>query len=148
MTTSLLIVDDHDALRRSLCELIRSNHPDVCCLEAGSGEVAVELAAVHRPKVVLMDLSLPGISGIEATRSIKAVSPASSIVVVTIFDTAAHRADAVAAGATAYVPKIDLGGRLTPILAQLLADEADGSGKASAEHAKGSLQQAEFGDVR
>jgi DNA-binding NarL/FixJ family response regulator len=124
--TRVLVVDDHEVVRQSLCELVQSSFPEASCLEASNGEEAVELAAAHRPPLVLMDISLPGISGIEATRRVKAVSPASRVVVVSIFDTAAHRADAAAAGACGYVAKIDLGRELVPVIRRHL--EAVGQG--------------------
>lgn len=128
---SVLVVEDHDAVRRSLCELVTSGLPEVTCLEAASGEEAVEIAAAELPELVLMDLGLPGINGIEAVRRLRRVSPSSRVVVVTIFDTAAHRAEAAAVGAVGYVPKIDLGRSLLPILAGILGVSSNGDGRRS-----------------
>ncbi len=125
---SVLVVEDHDAVRRSLCELLQSGFPGITCLEASSGEEAVDMASAADPMVVLMDIGLPGISGIEATRRIRARSPATRVVIVSIFDTAAHRADAAAAGAVGYVPKIELGHALLPVLARLLKTGGNGHG--------------------
>ena len=118
---SILFVEDHEPVRHSLLDLVTTGFPGLECHQAASGEEAIELATRHRPEVVLMDILLPGISGIQATREIRRRSPHSKIVIVSILDTAAHRADAMDAGAVAYVAKADLGRDLLPMLARLLA---------------------------
>lgn len=118
---SVLFVEDHAPVRHSLRDLVSTGFPSLECFEATNGEEAIELAARHRPTIALMDILLPGMSGIQATRRIREVSPATKVVMVSILDTAAHRADAMSAGAVAYVPKADLGRDLLPMLARLLA---------------------------
>jgi len=125
----VLVVDDHDAVRRSICGLLTNKYPGIDCLEAPNGEEAVELAAAHRPDLVLMDLELPGINGIEATRRVKTASPASRVVIVSIYDTAFHRADALAAGASAYISKSNLSFDLPPVLERLIEARVNGDDK-------------------
>jgi DNA-binding NarL/FixJ family response regulator len=127
--SSVLLVDDHEPVRHSLRDLVATGFPDLECLEAATGEEAIALAASRKPDVVLMDILMPGINGVQATREILAVSETSQVVIVSVLDTAAHRADAMSAGAVAYVPKADLGRDLLPMLARLLASGTDHSGK-------------------
>ena len=70
-----------------------------------SGEEGVASVQTRAPGVVLMDIGLPGMSGIEAVRRIKAVAPHTRIVMLTALNDEAHRREAFAAGASAYVPK-------------------------------------------
>jgi len=126
MTATILIIEDHEAVRRSLRDWLEVEFPQSRVIEAASGEEAIALTRVESPRLVVMDISLPGMSGIEATRRIKAALPSTQVVMLTIHEDDAHRADATAAGASAYVPKRVMQTELLPTLAALLADERDG----------------------
>ena len=125
MTTTILIVEDHEAVRRSLRDWLEVEFPQCRVIEAASGEEAIALIRGESPRLVLMDISLPGMSGVEATRRIKAALPSTQIVMLTIHEDDAHRADATAAGASAYVPKRVMQTELIPTLTALLADGQD-----------------------
>jgi NarL family two-component system response regulator LiaR len=102
---SLLITDDHALVRqgtRAFLEL----QPDIAVIgEAGSGEEAVRMAAELAPDVVLMDLVMPGIGGVEATRQVKQVSPHSQVIVLTSYHEDEYIFPALRAGALSYVLK-------------------------------------------
>jgi two-component system, NarL family, response regulator LiaR len=102
---SLLITDDHALVRqgtRAFLEL----QPDLNVIgEAGSGEEAVRMAAELVPDVVIMDLVMPGIGGVEATRQVKQVSPHSQIIVLTSYHEDEYIFPALRAGALSYVLK-------------------------------------------
>jgi DNA-binding NarL/FixJ family response regulator len=100
----VLLVDDHDVFRRGLAQLLRAEGLTVLA-EASSGEAGVRLAAELRPDVVLMDLSMPGMSGVEATRAIVASDAPAAVVVLTLSDDDASMLDALLAGAAGYVLK-------------------------------------------
>ena len=101
----LLIVDDHPAFRRGL-ELMLSDVDDIeVVAQAASGEEAVELAAQTTPDVVLMDLRMPGLDGIESTRRLKRLHSSLSVVVLTMFEDDASVFAAMRAGARGYVLK-------------------------------------------
>jgi len=125
MPATILIVEDHDAVRRSLRDWLEVEFPQCRVIEATSGEQAITLIQIESPRLVLMDISLPGMSGIEATRQIKAALPSAQIVMLTIHEGDTYRADAIAAGASAYVPKRVMQTGLVPTLAALLADTHD-----------------------
>jgi DNA-binding NarL/FixJ family response regulator len=101
----VLIVDDHAVVRRGLEQLIASAADLECVGAASDGGEAVRLAEQHEPDVVLMDLSMPVLDGIEATRRIVAAQPGVHVVVLTSFDDQRRILDALGAGATGYLLK-------------------------------------------
>jgi DNA-binding NarL/FixJ family response regulator len=121
MTHNILIVEDHEFVRQSLREWLELSFPHYRLLEATSGEEAVTIAQTMSPRLIIMDIGLPGMSGIEAAQGIKAVLPDAQVVMLTIYDDEAHRADAAAAGASAYVPKRKVQTDLLPVVARLLS---------------------------
>lgn len=102
---TILLVDDHQMVRLGLKAFIQTL-PDLQVIaEAGSGEEAVQAAAEFAPDVVLMDLVLPGMDGVEATRQVKKVSPRSQIIVLTSYADDEYIFPAIRAGALSYVLK-------------------------------------------
>jgi DNA-binding NarL/FixJ family response regulator len=122
MNHHILIVEDHQGVRQSLREWLALSFPHYQLLEATSGGEAVTVAKTMSPCLVIMDIGLPGMSGIEAAQCIKAAVPATRVVVLTIYDDEAHRADATAAGVSAYVPKRKVQTELLPVLTGLLPE--------------------------
>lgn len=102
---SVLIVDDHEVVRQGVCAYLDTLPEIVVVGEAASGEEALNLAAEHIPDVVLMDLIMPGMDGVETTRKIKDISPRSQIVVLTSYHQDEHIFPALQAGATSYILK-------------------------------------------
>jgi NarL family two-component system response regulator LiaR len=100
----VVLVDDHDLFRRGLRELLEEQGLRVVG-EAADGEEAVRLAAHAAPDVVVMDLSLPRASGVEATHRLAAASPASNVLVLTISADEASVIEAIEAGACGYLLK-------------------------------------------
>ncbi|MFA4902738.1 MAG: response regulator transcription factor [Desulfobaccales bacterium] len=123
MNHNILIVEDHVVVRQSLREWLELSFPHYQLLEATSGEEAISMAQTMTPRLIIMDIGLPGMSGIEAAQGIKAVLPDTHVVMLTIYDDEAHRADAAAAGASAYVPKRKVQTELLPIVTRLLSGE-------------------------
>jgi len=108
----VLIVDDQPPFRavaRTLVSLLRGWH---VVGEVGSGEDAVLAVEASAPNVVLMDINLPGISGIEATRQIVQSSPSVRVVLLSTYQADDLPADALSCGAAAYVRKEDLTPRI------------------------------------
>ena len=101
----LLIADDHELFRRGL-RMVLEDADDIEVLdEAGDGATAVELAREHAPDVVVMDVRMPALSGIEATRRIKEEEPGTRILVLTISDEEDDLYQAIRAGANGYLLK-------------------------------------------
>lgn len=121
MNHNILIVEDHQIVRQSLREWLELSFPQYQLLEATSGEEALTIAQDMTPRLIIMDIGLPGMSGIEAAQSLKAMLPDAKVVMLTIYDDESHRADAAAAGANAYVPKRKVQTDLLPVVTRLLS---------------------------
>jgi len=100
----ILVVDDHQMLREALVGMLELSGFEVVGAVA-DGADATYLAAELLPDVVLMDLSMPVLNGLDATRLLREVAPATAIVVFSAFDSAELKRQAFAAGAVAYLPK-------------------------------------------
>jgi DNA-binding NarL/FixJ family response regulator len=105
----VLLVDDHEIARRSIRSVLsNSSNLDVIC-ETADGENAIKKAEELHPTVILLDITLPGISGIQAARRIRAVSPDTRIIFLSQHDSIQTAKDALSVGAHGYVVKSDAG---------------------------------------
>ncbi|HUV25731.1 MAG TPA: response regulator transcription factor [Anaerolineales bacterium] len=101
----IVVVDDHDMVRRGLAAYLKVQ-PDLSLIgEAGDGMQAVELCLQLQPDVVLMDLIMPGMGGIEATRLIREQNPATQVIALTNFQEKSMVQEAIRAGAISYLLK-------------------------------------------
>ncbi len=103
--TTVLLVDDHKLVRQGVRAFLEAHAEFLVVGEAESGAEAVKLAEQHIPDVVLMDLIMPEMDGVEATRQVKNISPRSQIVVLTSYHEDEHIFPALEAGATSYLLK-------------------------------------------
>ena len=101
----VLISDDHQLFRRGLRMVLEDEDDIEVVAEAGDGNEAVELALEHAPDVVVLDVRMPGRSGIEAARAIRAEQPGTRILVLTISDDEDDLYEAIKAGANGYLLK-------------------------------------------
>jgi DNA-binding NarL/FixJ family response regulator len=100
----VVVVDDHSFYRAGLTRLLRASGVDVVA-EAADGEAALRAVIETAPDVVVMDLNMPGISGIDATRRLTEASPATKVLVLTVSADEADVTSAIIAGASGYVLK-------------------------------------------
>jgi NarL family two-component system response regulator LiaR len=102
---AVLIVDDHPLVRQGIRTYLETQRDLVIAGEAASGQEAVDLVTDALPDVVLMDLVMPGMDGVEATRRIRRTSPRTQVVVLTSYHEDAHIFPALKAGALSYLLK-------------------------------------------
>lgn len=123
MAIRLLLVDDDAGFRSTLRQLLEQRVEAQVLGEAGNGEDAIRLTNDLRPDVVLMDLAMPRMNGLEATRQLKTHWPDLAVVILTVHDEDAYRRTALAAGATAFLQKKMLAVDLWPTLVRILNRE-------------------------
>jgi NarL family two-component system response regulator LiaR len=102
---TVMIVDDHEMVRCGASGYLEAQEDIHVIAEAESGEEALELALEHVPDVVLMDLVMPGMDGVEATRKLKEISPRTQIIILTSYHEDEHIFPALQAGAISYLLK-------------------------------------------
>ncbi len=120
----VLIVDDQAPFRLAARMVLRRTDGFELAGEAGSGEESVEQVAALAPDLVLMDINMPGINGIEATRRIIERTPATTVFLCSTYQLGDLPADAATSGARAYVNKEEL----APAVLRRLWTERDGEG--------------------
>ena len=101
----LLLVDDHPIVRAGLRMLFQSDPSLQIVGEVDSGAAAVEAVALLKPDVVIMDVAMPGMNGIEATRRIKAAYPETAVLALTMHEDEQYFFEMLNAGASGYIPK-------------------------------------------
>jgi DNA-binding NarL/FixJ family response regulator len=107
-STRIIIADDHDLVREAMRSLLNSE-PDLRVIdEAKDGQETIELTRLHRPDLVLMDVRMPKVNGLEATRKIKEELPTTKVLIVSAYEDPLLVSEAVRAGADGYVLKLSL----------------------------------------
>jgi DNA-binding NarL/FixJ family response regulator len=117
---TLLVVDDHAGVRQTVMALVSTRFPHFRLLEADSAENALTLCGTEQPDLIVLDITLPGMDGFEATRRIKASWPRTVIVMHSSSDMPVYRDASLAAGAAAFVGKGRNSRTLVPVIASLL----------------------------
>ncbi|AIC30567.1 MULTISPECIES: response regulator [Rhizobium] len=105
MTASILVADDHDIARAGLIAMIGGQDDFHVALDVRDGADAVEAAALHKPDLALLDIRMPRMDGLAATREIRRVSPGTRVMIITMHDSLDYLEAAIEAGATGYLLK-------------------------------------------
>jgi two-component system, NarL family, response regulator LiaR len=105
MTIRVVIADDHNVVRKGIRELLTDEGDIVVVGEARNGQEAVDLAMALRPDVVVMDINMPELSGVEATRQIRAAAPEVRVLALTAYADDPYIYGLLDAGATSYILK-------------------------------------------
>jgi DNA-binding NarL/FixJ family response regulator len=124
MTTGVLVVDDQSMVRAGF-RMLLAGEPDIDVVaEASNGREAIEKAARFKPAVVLMDIRMPELDGLQATREILAANPAARILILTTFDLDEYIYEALSAGASGFVLKDDPPEQLLAAIRTVAAGDA------------------------
>ena len=107
MKLRILIADDHEVVRRGLCALLQSHEGWEICGDAKDGREAVEKAKQLKPDVVILDVGMPNLNGLAATRQLLQMNPQQKVIVLTITDSDQVIREALDAGARGFVLKSD-----------------------------------------
>ena len=105
MSISVSIVEDDAGVRSALAKLINSSPGFRCVSDHGSAESALDEIPKLKPNVALMDINLPGLSGVECVRRLKPLLPGTQVIMLTVYQNTEHIFNALAAGATGYMLK-------------------------------------------
>ncbi len=122
-STRVLVVDDHEQFRRFLCTTLQNKLELRTILEASDGADAIKLAEALQPDLILLDIGLPKLNGIEAARRIRELAPQSKILFVSQESTVDVVQAAFSAGASGYVVKMDVGNELPAAVEAVLRGE-------------------------
>jgi len=120
---TLFIADDHDIVRRGIRMLIETEWGWEICGEAGDGREAVAQILKLKPRIVILDVGMPGLGGVEATRQIRRDLPETDVLVFTGQDSESLVHQLFSAGARGFVLKTEAGDKLIPAIKALLAGE-------------------------
>jgi DNA-binding NarL/FixJ family response regulator len=115
----ILLADDHDIVRRGLKDLLEQHVGWQVCAEAANGREAVELALQHQPHVAVIDLSMPELNGLEATRRIRQSLPDTEVLIFTMHESEELIREVLSAGARGYLLKSDAVRQLIPAVESL-----------------------------
>ena len=124
MKLRILLVDDHEAFRQRVCKLLRNTPGLELVGEAGNGEEAVRLAGELKPDIVIMDVVMPRLNGLEATRLIKHEFPSIKMIALSLHGDSGFRRAMLDAGASTYLLKDNVGHELPGVLRSILAGAA------------------------
>ncbi|WP_309717384.1 response regulator transcription factor [Armatimonas sp.] len=120
---TVLLTDDHAIVRQGVRAFLETQSDIKVVGEAGSGEEAIQLCEALAPDIVLMDLLMPGMGGVEATRRVKAISPRTRVIVLTSYHEDEHVLPAIRAGALSYLLKDVAAGEIATAIRKAAAGE-------------------------
>ena len=123
MSKTILIVDDNKELGKLIHDWLEIVFPDYAIATVVSDMDALEFSAKEKPEIVIMDIKMAGLSGIEATRQLKNEHPLTKVIFLSIFDDKVHRCAAFSAGASGYVVKSKINIDFIPLLKKLISHD-------------------------
>jgi DNA-binding NarL/FixJ family response regulator len=101
----VVLADDHEVVRRGIRAIVNGHPPWTVCGEAENGQEAIDLVLELKPDLVVLDLSMPVMNGLQATARIRQLAPSTKILVLSMHDSAQVEHGALAAGADAFLTK-------------------------------------------
>ncbi len=141
MSFRILVADDHEVVRRGLCALLQAQPDWEICGEAADGREALEKAQKLRPDVVILDIGMPSLNGLEATRQILKLNPQTRILILTLHDSDQVVREVLNAGARGFLLKSDAARDLVAAVEALRRDKTYFTSKVAAMVLEGFLKQ-------
>jgi DNA-binding NarL/FixJ family response regulator len=136
----IFIADDHEVVRKGLISLLEAQPDWQVCGEAGDGREAIEKAAELKPDVLILDIGMPGLNGLEATRQILKVNPNAKILILTLHDSDSVVREVLNAGARGFLLKSDAARDLVAAVEALRRDKTYFTSKVAAMVLEGYLK--------
>jgi len=130
-SVSILLADDHDVVRKGVSAMLETQQGWHVCAEAASGKEAVRLAAELRPRIAVIDLEMPELGGLQATRRITKETPETEVLIFTMHDSELLMREVLFAGARGFVLKAEGGHKLIEGIATVIDHRPYFSGHAS-----------------
>jgi len=121
MAATVLIVDKHGIVRTALCQWLEVVFPSIRVVEASNSADALACINLQLPSLVIIDILAPGSNGVSATQQIRSALPQVPIVILTMYEGEAYRAEALEAGANVFILQREMYKELIPNLRALLA---------------------------
>jgi DNA-binding NarL/FixJ family response regulator len=140
MSFRILVADDHEVVRRGLCALLQGQPDWEICGEANDGREALEKAQKLKPDVVILDIGMPSLNGLEATRQILRSNPQTKVLVLTLHDSDQVVREVLNAGARGFLPKSDAARDLVAAVEALRRDKTYFTSKVAAMVLEGYLK--------
>lgn len=120
MSITIIIADDHDIIREGIKSVLSLRPEYKICAEALNGEEAVDLVEKFKPEILLLDISMPKLSGLDVIQRIKRVSAKTKVIVITVHKMGAYVLKALRSGVSGYINKENVVEELIPALAQVV----------------------------
>lgn len=117
---TILLVEDHDILRQTMHEWLMHAFPNNQFKVACNANEAIGLISEDMPRLIITDINMPGVDGLELTERVKTELPGIDVVIVSSYDDHLYRSKAIACGASAYVPKHLMQTDLIPIISAII----------------------------
>jgi len=119
MPIKIAIVDDHDIIRAGVKSVLEKHTQYEVCVEAANGEAALKAAEEFKPDIMLLDISMPKLSGLDIINRIKRVSPQTKIIIISVYKLGAYILKALRCGVNGYINKDNLAEELIPALSRV-----------------------------
>ncbi len=136
----ILLVDDHPLVRRALRDILEKEADLRVIGEAGDGQQAIEMTEEHQPDIVIMDISMPVLNGVEATKQIKVANPLTSVLILTVHTDVETIFSILQAGASGYLVKSIFGPEVIHTIRAVMDGDMVLSAEVSQEVVKYTLQ--------
>jgi len=123
MAIRIAIIDDHDIIRAGIKSVLEKHTQYTVCAEAADADAALKVAEEFKPDIMLLDISMPKVSGLDVISRIKRASPKTKIIIISVYKLGAYILKALRCGVNGYINKDNVAEELIPALSRVLAGD-------------------------